>query len=387
MTTLYDPNLSPLQPENPPPEPLSRKERWVARLRRPPTTPEIRLDPKTGGLVHPAPSAPIPFWQRKRVQTLLPWATSLGLHGTVLLFAVLLLPTIVRVASDTSREQIIVPDATLAADGRAGGIPNPGLGNDPTRQAAQENDPTASDSHGWAQRQSDSLSQTLKSSELDWSSDPSHRTGQLASLTGPASGDSAAFGPRGGGGGVYPKSRIFGHGGNAYRIIYICDGSGSLIGNKEYVLQAELKSAVTHLSPRQAFNVLFFQENTGSHFIPLATELITANPNNADHLIDFLDNKFTFHGSTNPIPALQEAFSEQPQLVYLLTDGEFDSPSGPEVLAEINRLNADKKVHVNTILLLGTRAEEESNKDFQALMSRIAKENGGVSEEYYSDDF
>jgi VWA domain-containing protein len=387
MTTLYDPDLSPLRPGNPPAGGTPLKAGWSIPPRSP-GAPGMPLEAGAAGLGPYPASAPTPFWQRPRVQTLLPWATSLGLHGSLLLLALLLLPSIVRVASDTSKEQIIVPDATLSADGRAGGIPNPGLGNDPTRQAAQENDPTANDSRGWAQRQSDNLSQTLKSSELDWTSSPNHATGQLASLMGVSGGDSAAFGPRGGGGGLYPKSRIFGHGGNAYKIIYICDGSGSLIGNKEYVLQAELKSAVTHLSPRQAFNVVFFQENPGdSHFLSLGPQLMTANPMNADRLIDFLDKKFTFHGSTNPIPALREAFSEQPQLIYLLTDGEFDDPSGPEVLAEINRLNADKKVHVNTILLLGTRAEEEMNKDFRALMTQIAEQNGGKFEEYYSDDF
>jgi hypothetical protein len=332
--------------------------------------------------------AQLSFWQRRRVQSVLPWVTSLGVHLTVLVVALVLLPPLVmRAAREASKEQVIVPDTSLAEDGHAGGIPNPGLGGDPTRQAAQENDPTANDSQSWAQQKSQSLSETLKNNPMQ---DPNQMgstqsLSSLAALGGSA--DLAGFGPRGGGGGIAPKSRIFGHGGNVSRVIYVCDGSGSLMGTKEDVLTAELKKAIANLSPIQGFNVLIFQENPGSHFMGIDQNIIMATPNNKTRLFQFLGNSLSFHGDTNPIPALEEAFAEQPQLIYLLTDGDFDDPDGATVLAKINELNADKKVHINTVLLLGSYAEKDTYKDFEKIMNSIASQNGGVYKKFYCDDF
>lgn len=328
------------------------------------------------------------FWQRRRVQSVLPWATSLGFHLIVLLVALVLLqPLVMRAARQASKEQVIVPDASLADDGHAGGIPNPGLGNDPTRQAAQENDPSANDSKSWAMQKSESLSQTLQENPMA----DHDQMGSAQSLSGlsaiAAGGDLANFGPRGGGGGIAPKSRIFGHGGNVSRIVYVCDGSGSLVGIKEYVLKAELKNAVANLAPIQAFNVLIFQENPDSHFLGINQNIAMATPNNKTRLFGFLDQSLSFRGTTNPIPALEEAFSENPQLIFLLTDGDFDDPPGSVVLAKINELNAGKKVHVNTILLLGSKAEKDTYKDFEQIMTAIATQNGGVYKKFYCDDF
>ena len=47
-------------------------------------------------------------------------------------------------------------------------------------------------------------------------------------------------------------------GGNAYKIIYIVDASGSLIDTLPFVIK-ELKRSINELSDRQEFNVIFFQ--------------------------------------------------------------------------------------------------------------------------------
>jgi hypothetical protein len=330
----------------------------------------------------------VSFWQRRAVQSVLPWVTSFGVHIAILVVALIFLPPLViRAAREVSKEQVIVPDTSLADDGHAGGLPNPGLGGDPTREAAQENDPSATDSKSWALRKSEDLAETLKSNPME-SPDALGAGTSLASLGAIASSaDLAPFGPRGGGGGIAPKSRIFGHGGNVSRVIYVCDGSGSLVGIKEYVLKSELKNAVANLSPIQAFNVLIFQENPNSHFLSIDQNIVMATPNNKAQLFNFLDQSLSFRGTTNPIPALEEAFAEQPQLIYLLTDGDFDDPPGPVVLAKINELNADRKVHINTILLLGSKAEKDTYADFEQIMTTIAAQNGGVYKKFYCDDF
>jgi len=343
----------------------------------------------------PAPAFAPGFWQRQWVQRIVPFATSLSFHLALLLLALILLPPLVkRAVTQASKEEIIVPDATLASDGHPGGIPNPGLGGDPSRPASQENDPTVVDSHGWAQRHSESLSQTLKSSAMD----PDRIAGEgrfAAGLTwagalGGGEGELAAFGPRGGGGGAGPKSKIFGHGGNVYKIIYVCDGSGSMIGVKDIVLRQELQRDVGNLAPIQAFNVIFFTQTEGA-FHAIAPQMLMASPRNKTRVFDYLRDTGVFDhspdpGDTNPIAALEEAFREKPQLIFLLTDGDFQDPPGSVVMAKINDLNRDKKVHINTILLLGSKDEKDTNKDFEVIMSRIAADNGGIYRKFYCDD-
>jgi hypothetical protein len=337
-----------------------------------------------------------PSWlQRPWVHAGLPWATSIIIHLCIFTTAILLVPPLIHnVIRQTSREQVVVPDTMLAPNGNIGGIPNAGLNNDPTREAAQENDPSA-DSHGWADRRSENLAQALGGNSIadDLSSGLNKQSGHSNSAlnsAGDAGGQSANFGPHGGGGGIGPKSRIFGEGSNVRSVIYVCDGSGSLIGGKDQTLRVELKNAVAHLAPVQAFNVLIFQENkdNGSQFqSPAGDGLIMASPNNQTKVFAFLDQRLNFHGTTDPVPALEAAFRNKPQLIYLLTDGDFDHPTGDEVLAKINALNRDKKVHINTILLLGTKAEKDQYKDFEIIMTKIAAQNGGIYKKYYSDDF
>ncbi len=88
--------------------------------------------------------------------------TSISFHVVLFATAIIVLPPIVRGLHETSQEQVVIPDTTLANDNDIGGVPNPGMGSDPTRDAAQENDPTENDSHGWADRRSDDQQQAAE---------------------------------------------------------------------------------------------------------------------------------------------------------------------------------------------------------------------------------
>jgi multidrug efflux pump subunit AcrA (membrane-fusion protein) len=46
-----------------------------------------------------------------------------------------------------------------------------------------------------------------------------------------------------------------------HRVIYLCDGSGSLVGGKDQALEKELNEGVSSLDVSQMFNVVIFQEN------------------------------------------------------------------------------------------------------------------------------
>ena len=319
----------------------------------------------------------------------------------IIIIGLALIVPVGKLIKDTEKEQIVIPDAQLAQDGDFGGIPNPGMDNDPNRQAKQDNDQAVTESKGWADRKSDNLTQTLQGSNSDSGDEIARGEGNsvghsngpsLAGLgNGEGGGDEAAFGPKGGGGGIGPKSKIFGHGSNVHSIIYVTDGSGSLVGGKDEVLRMELKKAVSALSPVQQFNVLVFQENAdnGKMFWHVGTNLMMATPNNKAKSFDFVDNQYTFHGATYVIPALEEAFRERPQLIYLLTDGLFEEEGGAAVSAKLAELNKDKKVHVNTILLLQKKAEDDDPDIKQAVlgMKQMASDNGGVFELFHADDF
>lgn len=92
-------------------------------------------------------------------------------------------------------------------------------------------------------------------------------------------------------------------------------------------------------------------------------------------------NVLDFHGTTDPIPGLVEAFRENPETIYLITDAGFDDSKA--VVAKINELNKNKTVKVNTVLLLSNA--RDPNKDFEVLMSKIAVDNGGVFLKVYAD--
>jgi hypothetical protein len=330
----------------------------------------------------------------------LAWATSISFHAVLFVTAIIVLPPIVRGLHETSQEQVVIPDTTLANDNDIGGVPNPGMGSDPTRDAAQENDPTENDSHGWADRRSDDLAAALNGSAVatgdvvaqgDQKQNTAGKDSTIFSLFNNEGGHMASFGPRGGGQGVGPKSKIFGHGSNVRSIVYVCDASGSMVGQGDDALKTELKRDIANLSPIQQFNILVFHETrTGSLYQAMADKLLMGTPSSKAVAFDFIDN-LPFSSVNNPIPALEEAFREQPQLLFLLSHGDFNNryntTNNAEVFSKIEELNSEKKTHVNTILLLGERSKENfERRDLEAIMKKIAEKNGGVYKKFYSDD-
>src|SRR6185312_2968605 len=104
--------------------------------------------------------------------------------------------------------------------------------------------------------------------------------GGIGDLAGGGEGDGsgalAMFGTPGGGG-IGPKGPVFGHGGNAKRIAFVCDASGSML-NKFSILRRELDTTVHGLRIIQSFNIIFFQEQ---NCIALDNRsLVVATPDN-----------------------------------------------------------------------------------------------------------
>ncbi|MCA9008541.1 MAG: VWA domain-containing protein [Planctomycetaceae bacterium] len=129
--------------------------------------------------------------------------------------------------------------------------------------------------------------------------------------------------------------------------VYIIDTSSSMAGSRLKVAQVQLKASLRLLQPNQKFAVIFYndeyrerlklrrQDNSAMYF---ATDV---NKELAGHEVD----RITADRGTAHMPALIEAISLKPDVIYFLTDG--DEPElSPAQLAEISRLSGSITIHV-----------------------------------------
>ena len=152
-------------------------------------------------------------------------------------------------------------------------------------------------------------------------------------------------------------------------VVDTCDGM-----NKLLTLKAEFPQVVTALGPAQSFNISFF----GGSFDDLAkcarldpSELLPATVENRRETSRFLQGVCTT-GYRDPTEALESAFQRNPDVIYLLTDGDFSDNDA--VLGKIRELNKKKRVKIYTIAMVG---ETDRDMAYLKLLKRIAAENRG----------
>jgi uncharacterized protein with von Willebrand factor type A (vWA) domain len=163
------------------------------------------------------------------------------------------------------------------------------------------------------------------------------------------------------------------------RIVFVCDASGSML-NKMLALKVALKKLIQKLEPSQCFNVIFFQRSRKDMLL-FEKDLVAATPENQRRFSTFLQ-MVTTKGDTDPIPALELGFQQHPQLLYLVTDGDF--LDNKMVLAKLRALNKNHQVRINTIALVN---KDDKDVDFKNVLKTIASEAGGTySEVVESDD-
>ncbi len=149
-----------------------------------------------------------------------------------------------------------------------------------------------------------------------------------------------------------PRTRFGGTKGNAYHVVYVVDRSGSMLDTFDEV-RMEITTSLCQLSAKQTFHVIFFAAGTPKENPP--GRLVFATEANKTQAVTFLE-KITPEGQTDPIPALNKAFSvlkntpgdKKGKLINLLTDGEF--PDNEKVLKAIKAGNARGDVQINTVL-------------------------------------
>ena len=230
---------------------------------------------------------------------MLPWAVSALLHVGVILLALF---AVWAVKVDPEDQETIIPLATLS---RTPAVP---LKTRPVRRRTAPK---------FRRSVTRSVGRARSSSSTASSNNQAELIGRLGAAASKASPFSLTVTRSDAG----LNADMYGIGGNARKIVYIIDASGSLMDSFSYVIN-ELQRSITQLGKRQRFAVIFFQGDRAPVQVPPAG-LQPATAANKDKVIKWIDpsaGNIAPGGSTNPIKAIQLALRYRPQLIFLLSD-------------------------------------------------------------------
>ncbi len=149
--------------------------------------------------------------------------------------------------------------------------------------------------------------------------------------------------------------------GDARKIVYLLDHSGSMKGSLEAV-QGHLAETIESLDASKQFHVMYF--SSGKPVEMSGKALRTATPARKKLARQFL-KPISSGSGTDPGDALARAFSLRPDVIYLLSDGQFSET----ILDFITQRNPNRRVTVNTVCF--------GKKGGQDLMKALAQDNGG----------
>jgi len=154
------------------------------------------------------------------------------------------------------------------------------------------------------------------------------------------------------------------------QVVYVVDRSGSMLDTFAYV-RDELKRSIGALRRSQKFHVIFF--NSGAPLENAPKRLVSAIQAQKALFFESLDRIYP-EGSTNPEPAMRRALALEPDLIYFLTDGEFDGG----LVEKLSQWNRERRVRIFTIAYF--------DQGGAALLERIAQEHGGEFKFVSEDD-
>ena len=290
------------------------------------------------------------------LSAMLPWMTSLLFHLGIIVLAMFLVWSILL---GEPEEEPIIPIAKLSK--------NPGGSLMETKSMDLQNTQNVREVVSESTSQEDTLN-NLKSN-ADTSLELVGRSG------GGGGGKLAPFGTTAGSGSGIGAD-FYGTGGNARKIIYVVDASGSLIEMMPFVI-TELKRSIRELSEGQQFNIIFFQ-NGHAEEVPIprkgwkSADEVTKQAVN--QYISLEAGKVTPRGATSPVEAITLAMRYRPELVFLLSDnitgrGIYEVDRA-DLLGMIDGTNKDRKTKINCIQFI----HPDSLKTLEA----IAKTHGGI---------
>ncbi len=153
---------------------------------------------------------------------------------------------------------------------------------------------------------------------------------------------------------------FFGLSDSGSSFVYVIDHSGSMEGEKISAALRELSRSVKALDNNVKFYLVFYSD---TYLAMPASTLMSATQQNKARYLEWA-GAITAQGGTNPIEAMQLAISLKPDVIWLLSDGEFD----PEAASTIKLANR-RKIKINT-LAFGAGAG-------QAQLQQISSQNYG----------
>lgn len=291
------------------------------------------------------------------LMALLPWGISFLFHAGLVLLAVFALWS--TVAQD-AEEEVIVPLVRLSA------TPGAPLQVRTEQRVRQQ---TSSSRRVIQPTQTASQQNTLNT-----------RVNTETALIGVAgmSGKSSPFGTTISSGAEF-KTTFIGSGGNARKIAFLIDASGSLIDTLPFVI-TELKKTINQLSEKQQFTVIFFQGDQVIEVPPPGFKDATGEAK--QKVVDWIDlsnHNITPRGSSNPVPALERAMRYKPQLIFLLSDNitgrDQYAVDQRRLLAAIEKANT-AGTKINTLQFL--YPDPLAKIGLKGTMELIAQDSGGV---------
>jgi hypothetical protein len=197
---------------------------------------------------------------------------------------------------------------------------------------------------------SDSTTETLVGIEVSTS-------GGVGAISGDEFSSLGAGGVAGGGDGA----SFFGLKARGNSFVFVVDRSSSMAREPLAAAKAELIRALAELSGRHEFYVIFYNRNAE----PLpGTQLYRATPANL-RMANTWINTISSSGGTDPTEAMKMALGLKPDVIWLLSDGQFSG----RAVAEIRQANPGAKVQIHTIAFLSRSGE--------STLKSIAEQNRG----------
>ena len=176
----------------------------------------------------------------------------------------------------------------------------------------------------------------------------------------------------------FPEVEFFGVGsGDAQSIVYVVDGSGSMISIFP-LLKRELAASIRELAPTQRFQVVFFQGDGDALAAPHRMQLIQATRSNIRAVLEWIEGVRP-RGRSNPLPALELAVKLEPDAVFLLSNtitgaGEWEVDE-QAILARLDTLNpADSRTGFRPVTI---KTIEFLRDDPSGLLRTIGRLHGG----------
>jgi hypothetical protein len=122
----------------------------------------------------------------------------------------------------------------------------------------------------------------------------------------------------------------------AQSVVFVVDCSGSMTGGRFERARLELALSILRLQPNQQFFVVFFNNAA----IPMFNKSLPANLEMASTAMKYKVTQWMLgispDGGTEPEEAMQIAAGLKPDVIYLLSDGEF-APLGPSLQQTLRR--------------------------------------------------